>query len=87
MLALGSKFELVYIKFENSTCSPIPYHLHLLWTTTLVLASATRTVAKKKHPKSPDYETSVDLWADTIAMVWPFPHIPRVSFCGGVGRQ
>ena len=28
--------------------------------------------------KSPDYETSVDLWSDTIAMVWPFPHIPRL---------
>ncbi len=30
--------------------------------------------------KSPDYETSVDPWSDTIAMVWPFPHIPRLFY-------
>ncbi len=30
--------------------------------------------------RSPEYETSVDLWSDTIAMVWPFPHIPRLFY-------
>ena len=30
--------------------------------------------------QSPDYETSVDLWSDTIGMVWPFPHIPRLFY-------
>ncbi len=29
---------------------------------------------------SPDYETSVDLWSNTITMVWPSPHIPRLFY-------
>ena len=29
---------------------------------------------------SPDYETLVDLWSDTIAMVWQFPHIPHLFY-------
>ena len=29
---------------------------------------------------SPDYETSVDLWPDIIAMELPFPHIPRLYY-------
>ncbi len=33
------------------------------------------TTTDGTNDKSPDYETSVDLWSDTIAMVWPFPHI------------
>ena len=33
-----------------------------------------------KNPQSPDYETWVDLWSDTIAMAWPFQPIPRLFY-------
>ncbi len=39
-----------------------------------------RTGGETPPRKSPDYETSVDLWSDTIAMVWAFPYIPRLFY-------
>ena len=36
--------------------------------------------------KSPDYEMSVDLWSDIIAMVSLFPHIPPLLQLGAVLR-
>ena len=42
--------------------------------------SPTEMVQLSKFAESPDYETSVDLWSNIIAMEWSFPHTPRLFY-------